>query len=91
MQPSAFEPETPEVVKKSLEETYLVPELDLDEFSPEKDGRQWHFDWFDRAKIHLEPSLPRSVVVPSWDLPFRQRKGSAQEKWKPKSVEVYGF
>lgn len=86
--PSAFEPETPEVVKKSLEETYLVPELDPDEFSPEKDGRQWDFDWFDRAKIHLEPSLPRSVVVPSWQLPFRQRKGSAQEKWKPKSVEI---
>lgn len=63
--------------------------LDCDEFSPEKSGRQWDFDWFDRAKVHLEPSLPRSVVVPQWELPFRrQKKGGI---WEPISVQVHGM
>ncbi|XP_058099554.1 DExH-box ATP-dependent RNA helicase DExH11 isoform X2 [Magnolia sinica] len=87
--PSAFEPATPDTVKKDLEQNYLVPELDPDEFSPENSGRQWDFDWFDRAKVELEPSLPRSVVVPSWELPFRRSKdGTSQGKWKPISVQV---
>ncbi|KAF8396881.1 hypothetical protein HHK36_018516 [Tetracentron sinense] len=87
--PPAFAPETPDSVKKYLEEKYLIPELDPVDFSPEKSGRQWDFDWFDKAKVHLEPSLPRSVVVPSWELPFRRsKKGTTQEKWEPKSVEI---
>ncbi|XP_010256687.1 PREDICTED: DExH-box ATP-dependent RNA helicase DExH11 [Nelumbo nucifera] len=87
--PPAFPPETTESVKQYLEEKYLSPELDPNEFSPEKDGRQWDIDWFDKAKVHLEPSLPRSVVVPTWELPFRRsRKGTAQEIWEPNSVQV---
>jgi antiviral helicase SKI2 len=63
--------------------------LDADEFSPEKAGKQWEFDWFNKAKIPLEPSLPRSVVVPTWELPFRRRKkGSEQGEWEPSSVQV---
>jgi antiviral helicase SKI2 len=67
-----------------------LPRLDPEEFSPEKAGRQWDFDWFEEAKVPLEPSLPRSVVIPTWELPFRrQKKGSALDKWEPKSVEVW--
>ncbi|KAL4600056.1 hypothetical protein ACB092_11G170600 [Castanea dentata] len=88
-QPPAFPRETPDSIKMYVEETYLSPRLDLEEFSPEKVGRQWDFDWFGRSKVPLEPSLPRSIVVPTWELPFRrQKKGSMQEIWEPKSVQV---
>ncbi|KAL5983261.1 hypothetical protein ACLOJK_017345 [Asimina triloba] len=84
-----FELETPDTLRKDLEHKYLVPELDPQEFSAESSGRQWDFDWFDRAKIHLEPSLPCSVVVPTWELPFRRSKvGTAEGKWKPNSVQT---
>ncbi|XP_068638074.1 DExH-box ATP-dependent RNA helicase DExH11 [Aristolochia californica] len=87
--PPAFEPETPETVKRRLEDEYLVPQLDKDEFSAEKSGRQWDFDWFDMAKVHLEPSVPRCVVVPSWELPFRRRDTeNVPGKWIPSSVQV---
>ncbi|KAJ7959741.1 DExH-box ATP-dependent RNA helicase [Quillaja saponaria] len=87
--PPAFPTETPESIKDFVEETYLIPRLDPDEFSPDKAGRQWDFDWFDMANVPLEPSLPRTVVVPIWELPFRrQTDGSAQGKWEPNSVEV---
>ncbi|CAH9094222.1 unnamed protein product [Cuscuta europaea] len=65
-----------------------MPELDTDEFSPEKVGRQWEFDWFDRAKILPEPSLPRTVIVPKWELPFRRPKNPPEGRWEPKSVEI---
>lgn len=88
-QPPAFAKETPESIKAYIEVTYLSPRLDPEEFSPEKSGRQWDFDWFEEAKVHPEPSIPRSVVVPRWELPFRRKKkGSMQEKWEPNSVEV---
>uniref|UniRef100_A0A1D1YRD5 Helicase SKI2W n=1 Tax=Anthurium amnicola TaxID=1678845 RepID=A0A1D1YRD5_9ARAE len=87
--PPAFEPETPESVKRQLEEKYLLPRLDPDEFSVQKSGRQWDFDWFDRANIHLEPSAPRTVMVPSWELPFRRHENvSATRIWDPCSVQV---
>ncbi|KAL5748007.1 hypothetical protein ACOSQ2_025304 [Xanthoceras sorbifolium] len=84
--PPAFPRETPESIKEHIEEKYLMPGLDADEFSPEKVGRQWDFDWFDMAKIPLEPSFPRSVVVPIWEIPFRRQE--KQGKWEPKSMEV---
>ncbi|XP_058198935.1 DExH-box ATP-dependent RNA helicase DExH11 [Rhododendron vialii] len=85
----AFARETPESIKEYIEENYLFPRLDADEFSPEKAGKQWEFDWFSKAKIPLEPSLPRSVVVPTWELPFRRRKKeSEQGEWEPSSVQV---
>lgn len=48
--PPAFPRETPESIKQYIEEKYLLPRLDPDEFSPENDGRQWEFDWFNKAK-----------------------------------------
>ncbi|KAI3765479.1 hypothetical protein L2E82_15514 [Cichorium intybus] len=85
--PPAFARETPESIKKFVEDKYLLPRLDPDEFSAEKAGRQWEFDWFDQAKIHLEPTMPRTVVVPEWELPFR-RPHHPSEKWEPASVQV---
>ncbi|URE37996.1 DSHCT (NUC185) domain [Musa troglodytarum] len=87
--PPAFPPETPESVKEYLEDNYLRPELDPDEFSVENSGRFWDFDWFGRAKVPLEPSAPRSVVAPSWELPFRRSKNTGPSGiWNPSSVEV---
>ncbi|KAF9606268.1 hypothetical protein IFM89_024089 [Coptis chinensis] len=57
--------------------------LDKDEFSVEKSGRQWDFDWFDMAKVHLEPTLPRTVIVPEYELPFKRPKD-----WEPRSMEI---
>ncbi|CAA7392674.1 unnamed protein product [Spirodela intermedia] len=87
--PPAFEPETPESAKRQLEEEYLLPQLDPDAFSVEKSGRQWDFDWFDGAKVHLEPSAPRVVIAPSWELPFR-RNGDDSDRgiWDPLSIQV---
>lgn len=85
--PPAFAEETPESITEYIEENYLMPTLDVDEFSPEKAGKHWDFNWFDEAKVPLDPSLPRSVVVPVWELPFRRQK-SRSGVWEPKSVEV---
>lgn len=84
-QPPAFPEETSESIKEFIEEKYLTPRLDPDEFSPEKAGRDWDFDWFSKAKIPVEPSLPRTAVFPEWELPFRRSK---QGKWEPRSVQV---
>ncbi|KAL5580835.1 hypothetical protein UlMin_013277 [Ulmus minor] len=87
--PPAFPKETPESIKSYIEETYLSPRLDSELFAPEKAGKQWDFDWFDKANVPLEPSLPRSVIIPTWELPFRRhKKGMSQEKWEPSSVQV---
>ncbi|KAJ9172455.1 hypothetical protein P3X46_015691 [Hevea brasiliensis] len=87
--PPAFPRENHESLKEHLEEEYLLPRLDSDELSAEKAGRQWDFDWFERVKVIQEPSLPRSVVVPTWELPFRRQKsGSEQGRWEPNSVQV---
>ncbi|KAL8092228.1 DExH-box ATP-dependent RNA helicase DExH11 [Apium graveolens] len=87
--PPAFPTETPDSIKEYIEEKYLLPRLDEDDFSPDKDGRQWEFDWFDKAKVNLEPSLPRSVVVPTWELPFRRSSMSTMpNNWDPSSVQV---
>ncbi|KAJ6691869.1 HELICASE SKI2W [Salix purpurea] len=41
------------------------------------------------AKLPLEPSLPRSVVVPTWEVPFRRKKkGLVEGMWEPNSVQV---
>ncbi|KAI3774096.1 hypothetical protein L1987_48639 [Smallanthus sonchifolius] len=84
--PPAFAKETPESIKKFVEDKYLLPRLDDDEFCVEKGGRQWEFDWFDQAKVDLEPTMPRSVVVPAWELPFR--RPSNLHRWEPASVQV---
>ncbi|XP_042452594.1 DExH-box ATP-dependent RNA helicase DExH11-like isoform X1 [Zingiber officinale] len=84
--PPAFPQETHERMRESIEENYLHPEVDLDEFSVQNSGRWWHYDWFDRAKLQLEPSEPRFIVAPMWELPFRRSKNSVI--WNPHSVEV---
>ncbi|VFQ91379.1 unnamed protein product [Cuscuta campestris] len=86
--PPAFPEETPETIEKYIKDKYLLPQLDTDEFSPEKVGRQWEFDWFDRAKILPEPSLPRTIVVPKWEAPFRRPKDQQEGRWEPKSIEI---
>ncbi|KAJ6670688.1 ATP-DEPENDENT RNA AND DNA HELICASE [Salix viminalis] len=87
--PPAFPRETQQSIKEHIEEKYLLPRLDPDEFSAEKAGRQWDFDWFEMAKLPLEPSLPRSVVVPTWEVPFRRKKkGLVEGMWEPNSVQV---
>ncbi|KAM7256254.1 hypothetical protein ACFE04_011995 [Oxalis oulophora] len=84
--PPAFPRETPESIKEHIEDNYLLPTLDSDVFSADKAGRQWDFDWFQNAKVSLEPSVPRSLVAPVWELPFRRpNKG---ESWEPQSVEI---
>lgn len=88
-QPPAFPKETPESIKEHIEEKYLMPGLDADEFSPEKVGRQWEFDWFEKAKIPLEPSLPRTTIIPVWEIPFRRQM--KEGRWEPKSMEVNPF
>uniref|UniRef100_A0A1J3FE68 Helicase SKI2W n=1 Tax=Noccaea caerulescens TaxID=107243 RepID=A0A1J3FE68_NOCCA len=87
--PPAFPKETKESIKEHIEEKYLLPRLEPDQFSAEKSENQWDFDWFSRVKVPLEPSLPRSVVVPTWELPFRRQKTDTENgAWEPKSVEV---
>ncbi|PIN04704.1 Cytoplasmic exosomal RNA helicase SKI2, DEAD-box superfamily [Handroanthus impetiginosus] len=87
--PPAFPKETPETIKEYIKEKHLQLGLDEDVFSPQNSGRQWDFDWFDRAEIQLEPSMPRSVVVPSWEMPCRRKaRQSELERWEPESVEV---
>lgn len=91
-QPPAFPRETHESIKEHIEEKYLLPRLDDDEFSVGKAGKQWDFDWFEMAKLPLEPSVPRSVVVPTWEVPFRRKtKGSVHGVWEPDSIQVWGI
>ncbi|KAH9324105.1 hypothetical protein KI387_004283 [Taxus chinensis] len=70
--PQAFEPETPDTIVKNVENDYLMPDLDRDEFHPNKCGRQWEFDWFNNATVHLDPSVPRLTIVPVWEAPYRR-------------------
>ncbi|CAI9106905.1 OLC1v1006152C1 [Oldenlandia corymbosa var. corymbosa] len=87
--PPAYPRETQESIEEYIKEKFLEPQLDPDEFSAEKAGMQWEFDWFDRAKIQVEPSLPQSVVVPKWELPFRRTKRNPEHDiWEPSSEEV---
>ncbi|MCL7049423.1 hypothetical protein MKW94_018400 [Papaver nudicaule] len=85
--PPALPPLTQETIKKYLEDKYLTPNLNPKEFAPEKCERQWDFDWFNKAEIPLEPSLPRNVIVPKWELPYRRKKND-KGIWIPESVEV---
>ncbi|GER35486.1 helicase [Striga asiatica] len=85
--PPAFPKETPEMIEEFIKEKHLLPRLDEDVFSPQNAGRQWEFDWFDRAEVLPEPSMTRSVVVPSWEMPCRRKKHESA-RWEPESVEV---
>ncbi|KAJ4781291.1 ATP-dependent RNA helicase [Rhynchospora pubera] len=80
--PPAFPQETTESVKEYLEENYLTPELN--HLEPHTSGKLWDFEWFEKANIPLEPSAPRHVIAPSWELPFRR----SSPNWKPASTQI---
>ncbi|KAH9626614.1 hypothetical protein KSS87_005465 [Heliosperma pusillum] len=84
----AFPSETRESIVEYIEEKYLTPRLDPDEFSPEAAGKDWDFDWFGKAKLPLESSFPRTTVALEWELPFRRTKDKEFGRWEPQSVEV---
>uniref|UniRef100_A0A0E0NA65 DExH-box ATP-dependent RNA helicase DExH11 n=1 Tax=Oryza rufipogon TaxID=4529 RepID=A0A0E0NA65_ORYRU len=92
--PPAYPPESPSSVKEYLEANYLNPELHLPTAA---DGaRVWDLDWFELARPPLEPSAPRTMLVPAWEPPFRRRRpplsssSSRQESqvWDPESVQM---
>ncbi|KAL6565185.1 Antiviral helicase ski2 [Orobanche minor] len=87
--PPAFPKETTEMIEEYIKKKHLLPRLDEHVFSPQNAGRQWEFDWFDVAKILPEPSMSRSVVVPSWEMPCRRKEHESKlGRWEPESVEV---
>ncbi|GFP91206.1 helicase ski2w [Phtheirospermum japonicum] len=87
--PPAFPKETPEMIEEYIKKKHLLPRLDEHVFSPQSAGKQWEFDWFDRAEILPEPSMTRSVVVPSWEMPCRRKEHESEPRsWEPESVEV---
>ncbi|EAY84566.1 hypothetical protein OsI_05937 [Oryza sativa Indica Group] len=92
--PPAYPLESPSSVKEYLEANYLNPELHLPTAA---DGaRVWDLDWFELARPPLEPSAPRTMLVPAWEPPFRRRRpplsssSSRQESqvWDPESVQM---
>ncbi|KAM3228476.1 hypothetical protein ACQJBY_059873 [Aegilops geniculata] len=86
--PPAYPPESPSSVKEYLEANYLNPELYVP--TAANDGRVWDVDWFDLARPPLEPSAPRTMLVPAWEPPFRRRSSSSSEQqvWDPESVQM---
>lgn len=64
--------ETPESIRKGIEDKYLVPALDHEEDRADKCGKLWDFDWLEEGFSFLEPSLPRSAIMPVWEPPFRR-------------------
>ncbi|KAE8807411.1 Helicase SKI2W [Hordeum vulgare] len=87
--PPAYPPESPSSVKEYLEANYLNPELYVP--TAANDGRVWDVDWFDLARPPLEPSAPRTMLVPAWEPPFRRRSlssSSEQQVWDPESVQM---
>ncbi|GLJ42713.1 hypothetical protein SUGI_0885500 [Cryptomeria japonica] len=88
--PPAFEPDTPDSILKNVENKYLMPDLDVEEFNPDKCGRQWEFDWFNNAIVHLEPSAPRLTIIPVWEPPYRrackEEPGNKEELMLPQNA-----
>ncbi|VAI55654.1 unnamed protein product [Triticum turgidum subsp. durum] len=86
--PPAYPPESPSSVKEYLEANYLNPELYVP--TAANDGRVWDVDWFDLARPPLEPSAPRTMLVPAWEPPFRRRSSSTSEQqvWDPETVQM---
>lgn len=87
--PPAYPPESPASVKEYLEANYLNPELYIP--TAASDARVWDVDWFDMARPPLEPSAPRTMLVPAWEPPFRRRPSASSEEpqvWDPKSVQM---
>lgn len=77
-------------MKEYLETNYLNPELYLP--SAADDARVWDVDWFGMARPPLEPSAPRTMLVPAWEPPFRRRPSLSPSQepqvWDPESVQL---
>lgn len=78
-------------MKEYLEANYLNPELHLPTVAD--GGRVWDLDWFAMARPPLEPSAPRTMLVPAWEPPFRRGRGTSQsasesQVWDPESVQM---
>ncbi|KAF8776364.1 hypothetical protein HU200_003596 [Digitaria exilis] len=87
----AYPPGSPSSVKEYLEANYLNPELHLP--TAADGGRVWDVDWFAMARPPLEPSAPRTMLVPAWEPPFRRGRGTSQsasesQVWDPESVQM---
>lgn len=77
LQPPPFPAETPEQIRKKIEDEYLSISLDDELDSVAKTGKSWDFDWYGEGLRRLEPSQPQVAVVPVYEPPFRRlnRKG----------------
>jgi antiviral helicase SKI2 len=72
--PPALPKERPEMIRKQIEDKYLVPALNHEEDSVENCGMSWDFEWLGESLPLLGPSLPRASVMPVWEPPFRRVK-----------------
>ncbi|KAI5065072.1 hypothetical protein GOP47_0019767 [Adiantum capillus-veneris] len=72
--PPALPKETPESIRESIEHKYLVPALDHEEDRADRCGKVWDFEWLDEGVSFSKPSIPRSVVMPVWEPPYRRTK-----------------
>lgn len=70
--PPALPKETPESIRKSIELEYLIPGLDHEEDSADRCGKLWDFEWLGEELSLLDPTVPRTAVIPVWEPPFRR-------------------
>ncbi|CAM6105247.1 unnamed protein product [Calypogeia fissa] len=70
--PSTLPRETPELIRQRIAREFLTPTLDDEVDSVSGCGKVWEFDWYGEGIQRLDPSLPRVVVVPVYEPPFRR-------------------
>ncbi|KAL2653895.1 hypothetical protein R1flu_022023 [Riccia fluitans] len=70
--PPAFPPETPDSIRRRIENEYLSPSLDDELDSASNCGKSWDFDWYGEGIRRLDPSQPQVAVVPVYEPPFRR-------------------
>mgnify|MGYP000465155802 FL=1 len=80
------------MIRKRIEDKYLLPALDHEEDSVDKCGKSWDFEWLGEGLSFLEPSFPRALVMPVWEPPFRRARKQHENDmdWVPGFEEV-GF
>ncbi|KAL3685939.1 hypothetical protein R1sor_003961 [Riccia sorocarpa] len=70
--PPPFPRETPDSIRKRIENEYLSPSLDDELDSASNCGKSWDFDWYGDGVRRLDPSQPQVAVVPVYEPPFRR-------------------